>query len=177
MMPRRTGVRAAVRNACNTIPYRPPAPAILSSCHSQVRIPGAASGFCTVDHVTVYKAEIVPPGQLMPIASAHVLVTSWDDDGLPVSSCAIAAAKLSFWESQCSGGRESTLICRPLFLSWSSFQYDEFGYAVASDDPEISHHERGLPSAAAQDMATWCATLPSGPSAFVSDVPLAGGSA
>ena len=170
-MPSRTGVRAAVQNPCDS---RPPAYIVLSL---QVRIPGSASDFCTVDHVTVYKAEIVPPGQLMPIASAHVLVTSWDDDGLPVSSCAIAAAKLSFWESQCSGGRESTLICRPLFLSWSSFQYDEFGYAVASDDPEISHHEHGLPSAAVQDMATWCATLPSGPSAFVSDVPLVGGSA
>ena len=140
-----------------------------------MRIP--ESNFCTVDHVTVYKGEILPPGQLMPIASTHVLVTLWDDDGLPVSSSAIAAAKLSFWESQCAGVPASTLICRPLFLSWSNFQYDEFGYDVASDDPEISHHERGLPCAAVQDMTTWCAKLDSRPGTFDLDVPPVGGAA
>lgn len=97
------------------------------------QVMSCGSQFSTVDLVTVYRSDLLAPGSFMPVLSSHMLVTSWDDDGMPGYLSVISPQKQDFWKCKCCNSKSSTILCRPLFLS------REFAYSIVGDDPDVGY--------------------------------------
>jgi len=90
--------------------------------------------FMTLDEVRVYKKLAIPPGVPLPIEQKILLLTSWNEEGLPWQISSATLSMKTFWSQRAV--EVSYLIRFP-----SRSQRDEDDFVVAQADLEVTYSQ------------------------------------
>jgi len=84
-----------------------------------------AYGFATLDVVKVYRRDLRQVGSTVTELNDHeaILLTKWDDDGVPVSFNTRATADLLNWERYKKFSKPSFIYCLPVWHNDLEFTY------------------------------------------------------
>lgn len=79
--------------------------------------------FKTLDKVEVYLRELYPLGTMLPLSRVAWLLTTWDDDGIPIQSSEMPKSTKKSMQKRAHGAQSSTLYCAPIFRTKDDYQY------------------------------------------------------
>ena len=69
--------------------------------------------FQTFDEVEICNNQRLPPGSKMPSIRTVFLLSSWDEDGIPIALCRLEGERISTWHSKIIEDEKSYLFCFP----------------------------------------------------------------
>lgn len=79
--------------------------------------------FKTLDRVEVYLRELYPLGTKLPLSREAWVLTTWDDDGIPIHSSEMSKSTKKSMQKRAQGAQSSTLYCAPIFRTKDDYQY------------------------------------------------------
>lgn len=100
----------------------------------------------SIDEVSVFRYEMVPFGQTMPLIRRHYVLTSWDtDSGLPISQHLISQpCALAMWLPKARHSNMTALVCEPDAASPSHFIFTAQYQQDEQNHISIGYHNSSL---------------------------------
>jgi len=92
------------------------------------------TNFTTLDTVVIYRRDMRQVGSTVTAVQEEVVLTTWDDDGVPLKFSLRAEADLRDWQRYHKFSSPSFIYCLPVWYS-----DDEFSYEVCSLRKEVGY--------------------------------------